>query len=103
MRPFDATISLEVENRLATADTLSFRLQSTVFENESGGFQHELPFESPLVLNAFEKRTIDIPTIANDSLSIYWTWNTISDNYVTVLQDVLTIAKGEKRIYKVEN
>jgi hypothetical protein len=103
MQPFDATISLEIENHLATNDTLSFRLQSNIFEIESGGFQHELPFESPLVLTALEKRTIEIPTIANDPLSIYWTWNTASNNYVTVLQDVLTILKGEKKIYHVKN
>lgn len=102
MRPFNAVVRLEVENIRPEPDTFFFNLINGAVILDAGELTF-LPFSSPLFFQPYEKFTADIPALADDAVSIFWTWNGLEPGPVPPFKDVVIIPLGDTLIYKVTN
>ena len=102
LRPFDAAVRLEVEN-LKDEPAYFFFNQisgSTALDAENLSF---VPFQSPLLMQPFEKFTATIPALADDAVSIFWTWDFKDLNPGPPFKNVVIIPVGDTLLYKVTN
>lgn len=102
LRPFDAAVRLEVENLKDEPAYFFFDLVSggTIIDAENLSF---VPFNSPLLMQPFEKFTATIPALADDAVSIFWSWDFKDLNPGPPFKNVVIIPVGDTLVYKVTN
>jgi len=102
VRPFDAAVKLEVENLKDEPAYFFFNLVSggTIIDAENLSF---VPFNSPLLMQPFEKFTATIPALADDAVSIFWSWDFKDLNPGPPFKNVVIIPVGDTLVYKVTN
>jgi len=104
VRPFDAVLRVQAENKLNEVDSLHFDLKNGVVIGEQGFFRVQVPFERTLIFQPYEKKTLDIPVVANDPATIYWSWDPVLNLYNIPFKKVVTIpASTDTLVYEVSN
>lgn len=102
LRPFDATIKLEVKSNLNTKDSLYFIVRNSTFikalRYPTG---HTLGL--PITIAPEATTVFYIPSIAEEALSFYRSWENIDIDHLPPPKDIITIPKGDTLVYFISN
>ena len=61
------------------------------------------PLAFPIIINSSDTTFFDIPSLANETLSIYWSWDKLDKYTPSPLRDQLIIPKGDTLDYLISN
>lgn len=103
MARYDGVIRLDVENTSAATDSLYFTLRSGAVIRESGNSHDQFTQGYPLIIQAGEKKSYHIQTVAEDAVSMYWAWYNPESIALLPFQHVVIPPRGDTLVYKVTN
>jgi len=103
MSRYDGAIRLDVENTSAATDSLYFTLRSGVVIRESGNENDQFKGDYPIIVQPGEQKTYHIQTVAEDAVSIFWSWDNTESIALIPFRHVVIPPRGDTLVYKVTN
>lgn len=101
MSRYDGVIRLEVENTSAETDSLYFTLRSGVVIRESGNQNDQFKGDYPIIIQPGEQKTYHIITVAEDAVSLYWSWDNTESIALIPFRNVVIPPRGDTLVYKL--
>lgn len=101
MSRYDGVIRLDVENTSAATDSLYFTLRSGVVIRESGNQNDQFSGDYPIIIQPGEQKTYHIITVAEDAVSLYWSWDNMESIALIPFRNVVIPPRGDTLVYKV--
>jgi hypothetical protein len=103
MRPFDAYLKVNLHNTQINTDSLFLIIRSATLQNEEQFYTYGHHLGFPFVVSPNNDLSFYIPTVANEPLTIYWSWDKMDRIKPAPLCDQLSIPKGDTLIYSISN
>lgn len=104
MHPYDAFLHINIyNNNNSVRDSLFLIIKSATLQAEEGLYSlgHRLYY--PFQVMPGSNLSFYIPTVADEPLFIYWSWDKMDEIKPAPLRDQLVISKGDTLIYSISN
>lgn len=100
---YNCTFQLEVTNTKPVTDSLRFKLSSGKIVACNGPSADQFPEGWPIIMQPMTQKTFYIPTIGDDAISVYWTWDYIDVTRTPPFKKVFISPVGDTIVYSVSN